>query len=150
MLEKMLALFRGESADTGLKAGDRVPLALAVLMLELAHADGSFEAPEQEQMLKLLQRRFDLSPTAGEELLQLASRRRGASVDLYAFTKEINWAFSQEEKEEIAEHLWRLTLVDGVLAAEEHALMRQISHLIGLSHPRMIEAKLRASRAMSA
>lgn len=149
MLNKMLDLFRGENQETALQRTDRVPLALAVLMMELAHADGHLAEEERQQIVALLQQRFELSTAASDELLQLAHAEQNQSVDLYDFTREINWAFSQDEKEEIAEQLWLLILADGVLAAEEEALMRQISHLIGLAHPRMIDAKLRAREAMN-
>ena len=78
-----------------------------------------------------------------QELLELAEGLRSDSSGLHQYTRELNWAFSQEEKEQIIEAIWRLVYADGRLDPYEDALMRQLGTLIGLSHRQLIDAKLR-------
>lgn len=146
MLKALCNLLIGSGDTGGLQQTDRVPMALAVLMLEVAYADGRMDTEELDHLIDSLRNRFELSGEAVNDLVELASASRADSVDLYAYTKEINWAFSQEEKEEIVEQLWDLVLADGVIDKYEEALMRQLADLIGLPHGRMIDAKLRAQQ----
>ena len=55
MLKKILSLLAPAEA---IPQPDRIPLAAAVLLLEVAHADGEFSAEEEDQIHKVLQRRF--------------------------------------------------------------------------------------------
>jgi len=142
MLDRLLTLLRGEQENA--PGPDRVPTALAVLLLELAHADGHCDPEETQRLLELLRQRFEISAEAAADLVELAEAQRRQSVDLYAFTREINWAFTTEEKIKIAELLWEVGFADGRLDAHEEALMRQIGPLIGLSLRQVMDAKLRA------
>lgn len=143
MLNKIFGFFGTTEADETPSA-ERIPLAAAVLLLEVAHADGDFHADEQALLGTLLQQHFAVSAEAVEELLELAVEKRRDSHDLHQFTKEINWAFSQPEKEKIIEAVWQLVYADGRLDHYEEALMRQLGALIGLSHRKLMEAKIRA------
>lgn len=122
---------------------DRAPLAAAVLLLEIAHADGDFSAEEAAQIEQLLQVRFNVDAETRKELLELAAEAQRNSADLHHYTSQINRNFSQEEKVEIIESFWELTFADGQLDAHEEAMMRQLGNLIGLSHRKLIDAKLR-------
>jgi uncharacterized tellurite resistance protein B-like protein len=143
MLKRLLQVF-SPPAEQEKASAERIPLAAAVLLLEVAHADGDFHADEQALLGKLLQQHFAVSAEAVEELLELATEKRHESHDLHQFTKEINWAFSQPEKEQIIEAVWQLVYADGHLDHYEEALMRQLGSLIGLSHRKLMDAKLRA------
>jgi len=127
--------------------GNRIPLAAAVLMLEVAHSDGTFDEAEQKLLGTLLKEHFAVADEALDELLELAETTRQNSFDLHQFTKEINMAFSQPEKERIIEAIWQLVYADGRLDCYEDALMRQLGPLIGLSHRQLIDAKLRVTKA---
>jgi len=140
MLKKIISLFSSpnQTADPV-----RVPLAAAVLLLEIAHADGEVTPEEKAVIRQQLQERFDLDPETRSELIQLAEETRRKSVDLHEFTMQINHNFSQPEKEQIIESFWQLAFADGHLDAYEEAMMRQLGHLIGLSQRQLIDAKLR-------
>ena len=122
---------------------DRIPLASAVLLLEIAHADGEFSTEEEGLIHELLQRHFALDKEMCEELMQLAKETKHQSADLHQFTSQINRNFSQSEKEEIIETFWLLAFADGHLDAHEEAMLRQLGSLIGLSHRQLIDAKIK-------
>lgn len=147
MLKRLLQVFAAPVSQNNEKPVDRIPLAAAVLLLEVAHADGEFHAAEQELIGTLLKKHFSVADEFLEELLELADHLRVNSSDLHQFTREINKAFSQSEKEQIIEAIWQLVYADGRLDHFEEAIMRQLSTLIGLSHRQLIAAKIKISRA---
>ncbi len=147
MLKRILSLLAPTESVPG---PDRVPLVAAVLLLEIAHADGDFSPEEKTLIRELLQQRFALDHAMGEELLQLADAAKRQSVDLHEFTRQINWNFSPAEKEAMIESFWQLAFADGRLDAHEEAMLRQLSSLIGLSHRQLIDAKLKVRCEMQA
>lgn len=145
MLKRLLQVFAPEP-DKRDTSAERIPLAAAVLLLEVAHSDGHFHSEEELLIGQLLQQHFTVSDEALDDLLSLAEETRNNSSDLHQFTREINKAFSQSEKERIIRAIWQLVYADGRLDHFEEALMRQLGSLIGLSHRQLIEAKLDVSR----
>jgi uncharacterized tellurite resistance protein B-like protein len=140
MLKKILSLFAltGETPQP-----DRIPLAAAVLLLEIAYADGELSAEEERIIVQVLKERFDLGSDLQAELLTLAAETRAQSVDLHQFTSQINSNFSQLEKEQIIAAFWQLAYADGRLDVHEETALRQLAGLIGLSHRQLIDAKLK-------
>ena len=147
MLKRLLQVFAAPTTQASSLPEERIPLAAAVLMLEVAHADGEFHQSEQDLLGTLLQNHFSVSDDSLTELLQLAEETRSNSHDLHQFTREINKAFTQPEKERIIEAIWQLVYADGRLDHFEEALMRQLGSLIGLSHRQLIDAKLRVKNS---
>jgi uncharacterized tellurite resistance protein B-like protein len=144
MLKRLLQVFAPEPQEYSSSA-ERIPLAAAVLLLEVAHSDGHFHGEEERLIGYLLQQHFSVSDEALDDLLLLAEETRTNSNDLHQFTREINKAFSQPEKERIIRAVWQLVYADGRLNRFEEALMRQLGSLIGLSHRQLVEAKLDVS-----
>lgn len=122
---------------------ERIQVATCVILLEMAVADSEFLEEERGIIDRLLKEKFDLSPEAVEDLLDLAHREREASLDLHQFTREINDNFSRREKFEIMETLWRIVYADGVLDKFEDYLVRKLANLLRLSHREMIDCKVR-------
>ena len=146
MLKRLMQVFAPAEGQGAGKDIDRIPLAAAVLLLEVAHADGDYHVEEERLIGALLQEHFSVTEELLADLLELAEQTRHNSSDLHQFTREINMAFTQPEKEQIIEAVWRLVYADGRLDHFEEALMRQIGTLIGLSHRQLIDAKLRVSK----
>ena len=146
MLKKLLQVF-APADETSSQTQDRIPLAASVLLLEVAHADGDFHPAEQALLGTLLKEHFAVAEDNLAELLDLAEETRQNSHDLHQFTRDINRSFSQAEKEQIIEAIWRLVYADGRLDHYEEALMRQLGTLIGISHRQLIEAKLKVAKA---
>lgn len=146
MLKRLLQVF-SPTTEQAADESQRIPLAAAVLLLEVAHADGEFHPEEEKLIGTLLAERFAVAPELQEELLELAHQQRNDSSGLHQFTREINAAFTQPEKERIIEAIWQLVYADGRLDRYEDALMRQLGTLIGLSHRQLIDAKLRVTKS---
>lgn len=121
----------------------RIQVATAALLLEMAHADEEFHEMEGVLVRDLLQQKFDLEPEDMAELMQLAQQERTQSLDIFQFAREINVNFSREEKFEVMEVLWRIIYADGVLDKYEDYLVRKLATLLRLSHREMIQAKVK-------
>lgn len=147
MLKRLLQVFAAPTDQTESTPAERIPLAAAVLLLEVAHTDGDFHQSEQALLGTLLKKHFAVSEESLDELLELAEETRKTSHDLHQFTRDINKAFTQPEKERIIEAVWQLVYADGRLNHYEEALMRQLGALIGLSHRQLIDAKLKIAKA---
>jgi len=147
MLKKILSLLAPAGATP---QPDRVPLAAAVLLLEVAFADGEFSSEEEEMIQVILQQRFDANPETGIELLKLAQEAKRESAGLHQYTSQINRNFSQPEKEQIIEAFWQLAFADGRLDVHEEAMLRQLGSLIGLSHRQLIDAKIKVRNELGA
>jgi uncharacterized tellurite resistance protein B-like protein len=146
MLKRLLQVLSPSSEQAAEQNFERIPLAAAVLLLEVAHADGDFHAEEEKLIGSLLKSHFSVADDLLSELLEFAEEARNNSSDLHQFTRDINKAFTQPEKEQIIEAVWQLVYADGRLDHFEEALMRQLGTLIGLSHRQLMEAKLRVSK----
>ena len=75
--------------------------------------------------------------------MKTAAEAREESSGLYRFTREINDAYSVEEKVQIVEEVWRIFYSDNELDGHEDHLARQLRNLLNLNHPTMIDAKMR-------
>ena len=143
MLKRLLQVFAAPAEHGANAEIDKISLAAAVLLLEVAHADGEFQPIERDLIGSVLKEQFQVNEDQQARLLELAEQVREEGSDLHQFTQEINWAFTQAEKERIIESIWQLVYADGRLDRYEDALMHQLGNLIGLSHRQLIDAKLR-------
>ncbi|PLY06799.1 MAG: TerB family tellurite resistance protein [Desulfuromonas sp.] len=149
MIGRLVELLSGGPAEAPEVEQQRIAVATCVLLLELAHADGEFDASEQQLLEELVTTRFELDAEARQELLELAQQKRQASVDLYAFTRVLNDNFTAEEKQALVKELWHLVYSDGQMHHHEEYLVRRISDLLHIPHRLMIAAKLEAAKAAS-
>ncbi len=146
MLKKIGQLFGSEKKPSAGEKFGEVPLAQAVLLLEMVHADFSGESVEDDFVFRTLQRGWQISAEQARSLIDLAHEEREKSVDLHKFTRQINDGCTREEKLSLLETLWRLVYVDGEIDKYEEALMRRITTLLRLSHRQMIEVKLKVCK----
>lgn len=143
MLKRFASLFAGGHTSPAAAEPDRVHLATCVLMLEAARADNDFSDDERRHILSVLQQRFELSAEEASELLEQAMTLHDESTSLHQFTREINRAFSVPEKVQIVEEIWRIFYADQYLDGHEDHLAAKLRNLLNLSHPVMIDAKMR-------
>ena len=131
-IKSLLSLGRPSASETG--EGITAPadrhLALAVLMVEAAYSDGSFDAVERTTISGLAQRCFDLNETEVASLLSAAEELHRSAVDLVRFTRVVKDSFAPEERVEVIEMLWEVAYADGVLHDYEANLMRRVGGLI--------------------
>ena len=118
-------------------------VALCVLLLEAAHADGECSKEERQRIITTLSERSNVSPTQIEELVRLSYKERDEAVDIFQFTRYMNTHFTKEEKLEAMESVWRIILTDGYLESHEDHFAHKLANLLRLSHKELIDCKVR-------
>ncbi len=118
-------------------------VAACALFVEMASIDETFTQAEMDTILSILKEKYGLSREHADALIAEADKARDESVDLWQFARRINENYSNEEKIEIIETLWRIVYVDGKMDKYEHYLMHKLATLLRLSHEQLIDAKLK-------
>jgi uncharacterized tellurite resistance protein B-like protein len=122
-------------------------IAACALFVEISRIDEEFTPEEMETVLSILKEQYDLSREHADALVTAAEKELENSVDLWQFAKLINENYSNDEKVELVEMLWRIVYVDGKMDAYEHYLMNKLKNLLRLSHDQLISAKLKVLHA---
>jgi len=120
-----------------------IRVATCALLVEIARIDEKFTQSEMETILSILKEKYSLSPEHADALISEAEKELEESLDLWQFAKLINENYSNDEKIEIIETLWRIVYVDGKMDQYEHYLMNKLKNLLRLSHNQLIDAKLK-------
>ena len=130
MLSHILSRLKEPLAKNAEEAAELLPLAAAVLYLEVAWADHDIAEEESELIGQILTDQFALPP---EELRIIVSESRAqheSSVGLYRFTRIINDAWDEEDKYQLVVKLWELALSDNNLHSFEEHTIRKIAELL--------------------
>ena len=124
-------------------------LALAVLMMEAAYADGECSREEKSHLADTLVNNFGIDRGDIESLLSRSDKAHKDYVDLFQYTRFINENFSETQRTGILESVWRIILLDGHLEAHEDHFVHKLANLLGFSHSDLIDAKLRAREQLA-
>lgn len=120
-------------------------LATTALLFEMMRMDDDHHEAEHAVIREIIGRKFSLSSSETEQLLQLAEQEAAESTDYHQFTQLINRSFSPEQKIKVVEHLWLVAYADGQLDKYEEHLVRKIAELLYVPHQAFIAAKHRAA-----
>lgn len=145
MFERLTELFTPQAAlePESEDSHERIRIATCVLMLDVAHIDEDFSEDERDRILATLRRRYALSEEDAVELMDASRSSRSESVDLWKFTNQLNKLCGEAEKIQIVEEVWRVVVADGGIHGHESHFMRQLSTLLRLTRPQIIDAKLK-------
>lgn len=125
----------------------RMRLATAALLLEMASADFSVDPEEIEAVHRAIIKGLGLSREDTEELVKLAEIEARDMTSYYQFTKVINKNCTPEEKTLIIELMWQVALADGRLDNYEEHMIRKIANLIYVPRDQIVAAKYSALKA---
>ena len=144
VVKKFFGKAAGEvSKDANQNTEHDIRVATCALFVEIARIDEKFTDAEMETILSILKEKYGLSPEHADALIAEAEKELDKSVDLWQFASLINDHYSNEEKIEIIETLWRIVYVDGKMDQYEHYLMNKLQTLLRLTHDQLITAKLK-------
>jgi len=146
MLSKIQAFFEKNfviSGDVGTSVKPQLNLAVAALLVEMILQDGEVDTSEINEVKQLLTTQLGLSEIEANKLYQLAEEEKNQSTDYHQFTCLIAKHYTQRQKVELIESLWRVAFADKVLDKYEEHMVRKISDLIHVSHKDFIQARLR-------
>ena len=124
-----------------------IRVATCALFVEIARIDEKFTRKEMETVLSIIMERYNLSRELADALVKESEKELENSVDLWQFARMINENYTNDEKLEIVDLLWRIVYVDGKMDDYEHYLMNKLKHLLRLTHDQLIQAKLKVLHA---
>lgn len=116
-------------------------LAVAVLLVEAAKADGSYNDDDRHAVTALLGEMFDLDDP--DALRTSAEAAQSEAPDLVRFTRVIKTAMEYDERITLIEALWQVVLVDHHRDPHEDALLRHLAPLIAVDDRDSAEARQR-------
>ncbi|MGD8535734.1 MAG: TerB family tellurite resistance protein [Candidatus Aminicenantes bacterium] len=122
---------------------ERIQVATCIILLEVAKSDDEFSSIEKVTVKAVLKKKFEISAETAEELMEMASKKREESIDLWQFTNLINQNYTKEEKIKIVESAWRVIYADEKLNGYEDHFVHKLAKLLQLDHNELIEAKLK-------
>ena len=134
---------KAEEDVTEVDKTQKIQVATCALLLEVAHSDDEFSEIEEENIVRILGKDFNLSDEYAQELITLSEQERQESIDLWGFTRLINENYSLEDKIKIIEMGWKVIYADGKMDKYEDHLAHQLSQLLKLEHKHLIDAKLK-------
>lgn len=145
MIEALLRRLSGLDSPRPLTVSD-ARLALAALLVRVARTDGLYAAEEVERIDRVLVARFGLSPFEAVGLRAQAEALEQSAPDTVRFTRVLKDAVPLEDRIALIEALWSVALVDQTRDADEDALIRMITNLLGLTDRDSALARQRATK----
>jgi uncharacterized tellurite resistance protein B-like protein len=148
MVKKYFSNSGSYPASSGNTDSKHILVATCALLLEMGAADGEFSAEEQNIILSILRKDYQLSESEAASIIKTAQAQRERSIDLWQFTNLINQNYSEEDKIRVMETIWKVIYADGKLDGHEDYLVHNLADLLRLSHSQLIEAKLRVKGSL--
>jgi uncharacterized tellurite resistance protein B-like protein len=147
MFKKLFDDIMGRISAEDAAADDRDAarrMATAVLMVDVALIDSSFDEVEFERILRLVRNHFGLGTQAAAELINAANAEADELVSVHEFTEFLHQHLDDDEKARVVELLWSTAYADGELNKFEDALVLKVSDLLNVSHDVVMRLKLAA------
>ena len=118
-------------------------LSVAVLLIEAARQDDSFDAKERAVIAELLTQKFELSSEECARLMAESESHAKELVQLHGHTSDIFEQMTPKERVGLIEMLWEVAYADGVLDPEEDLLIRRVAGLIYVTDRERVLARQR-------
>jgi uncharacterized tellurite resistance protein B-like protein len=147
MFKNLFDDIMGRISAEDVAADDRdaaIRMATAVLMVDVALVDSSFDEVEFERMLRLVKNHFGLSTQAAAELINAANAEADELVSVHEFTELLHQHLDDDEKARVVELLWSTAYADGELNKYEDALVLKVSDMLNVSRDLVMRLKLDA------
>lgn len=129
---------------------DSLMFAVAILLVEVMHADHQLDEQEAFLVVQLLQQQFELDESVAQTLFSEANEKMKDAVSLHQYTSRVNSNLSYQEKKKLMANLWRVVFADGQLDKYEEHLVRRVADLIHIGHKDFIKAKHLAQESLYA
>ena len=133
MFDLLRAALRGESASSPKSKPNDLQIAVGALLVEAASRDDVFDAAEGIAINRLLAERFQLSAEDTAQLVKAAEEARNNSLELFGFVRQLIKEMDEAQRIEVIEMLWEVAYADGVLDANEDAMIRKVAGLLYVS-----------------
>ncbi|MCS5566719.1 MAG: TerB family tellurite resistance protein [Pseudomonadales bacterium] len=141
MFERLKGVFAREQISEVETETTTVPLAAAMLLLEVAWADHELEERELEQVKVALESMYEIDQDQISEIIDRARLDHHDSTGVFPFTRLLNDRLDRAERKALLVHLWRVASFEGDQEHYEEHVIRKITDLLYLNHSDFIAAK---------
>ena len=128
-------------AESVIDVDHQLKLATTALLIEMMLQDDDVAEQEILTIKESMQESFELSSDECQVLFELAEKEQRNATDYHQFTSLIAKNYSNEQKLQVIEYLWKVAYADGQLDSLEEHMLRRISDLIYVSHSDFIRIK---------
>jgi uncharacterized tellurite resistance protein B-like protein len=132
MFKTLLHRLNGTTTSDHLSTDD-ARLAMAALMVRVARADHDYAPAEVAVIDALLMHRYGLDAAETATLRTEAEALEANAPDTVRFTRLIKSAVPYDDRNAIAESLWRIVLADDKRHHDEDSFLRLVVGLLGVS-----------------
>ena len=146
MLAKLKKILLAPQASNSKPMSEALPLAAAVLLVDVARADYDASDKEYAVLKKKLRKIFDLAMDDVERLIDEAQSNLDQLVSLHEHFDLINAHYGLDDKIKLMQALWQVAYGDGELHHYEEHLIRRIADLLYVPHREFIRTKHAAQR----
>ncbi|XXK22585.1 TerB family tellurite resistance protein [Arenicellales bacterium nBUS_48] len=145
MIEAIQNFFktRIESKESDEEKETAARVAAGALLFEAAMSDYQLDDVERQTIKDLIIEQFNLDRTDAMTLIALAESQAKEATGLHGFTTLINQNWSEIERVNLMEKMWRVVYADGRLDDHELHLMRKIQRLLHIPQIDYVAGKLR-------
>ena len=145
MIEAIQNFFktRIESKESDEEKETAARVAAAALLFEAAMSDYQLDDVERQTIKDLITEQFNLDRADAMTLIALAESQAKEATGLHGFTTLINQNWSETERVNLMEKMWRVVYADGRLDDHELHLMRKIQRLLHIPQVDYVAGKLR-------
>ena len=145
MIEAIQNFFktRIESKESDEEKETAARVAAGALLFEAAMSDYQLDDVERQTIKDLIIEQFNLDRTDAMTLIALAESQAKEATGLHGFTTLINQNWSEIERVNLMEKMWRVVYADGRLDDHELHLMRKIQRLLHIPQVDYVAGKLR-------
>jgi len=124
-----------------------LPLAAAVLLVEVMRADADYSGVERAAVRRALDALFVMSDDEADALTAQAERTARTASDLFAFTSPIDERWDMPAKLRLIELMWGVAYADRKLGDIERHTMWRIADLLHIPQGAYHHARIRAKAA---
>ncbi len=143
MINAIKAFFTKEIEHNSQDHEHQLQVACAALMIEVARVDLHASEQEMQKIRTMIQASFSLEDQALDQLIELADQEAKDATDDYQFTSLIKKQFTDDERAEFIERLWKVAYADQVIDPHEEHIIRRVADLLYVPHERFMAAKHR-------
>jgi uncharacterized tellurite resistance protein B-like protein len=146
VLDRIRKLLAAPDAEP--KRRDDLQVAVAVLLVEAARMDDTFDERERAAIEHLLEHKFKITHDETRELIALAEQTADRTHQLHPFTRLTVERMEPKRRMKLIEMLWEVAYADGKLDPDEDVLLRRVAGLIYISDEDRVAARQRVLKRL--
>jgi len=117
--------------DPPIMPGD-IRVAACALLLTMAHADNRLSRDERSVITRSLVTYFGVDERGAMELIAAAEQEWASAADETAFTAQLRAEYDEDQRQLLADLLWKVAGADGWLDDHETVLIEKTAQWLGI------------------